>query len=257
MKKLYEKNELWFALVWIIVYCVLESLANPLSERIGVEYAAHAAVTIVLSAALFFWIKGNGLLKRYGLCKPSVPARKFLWYIPLLILASHNLWNGVAVNFPVAGTVCYISHMACVGFVEEVLVRGFLFKAIERDGVKSAAVISSVTFGLGHLLNLVNGRGMELVENLYQVAWAVAIGFLFVVIFYRGGSLLPCIATHSAIDVASAFASEAGLTGGRRILLSGSMFVIVVAYTCILIRTLPEGQKRQPSGRDAQTAAKQ
>ena len=27
MKKLYEKNELTFALVWIGVYCVLQSLA--------------------------------------------------------------------------------------------------------------------------------------------------------------------------------------------------------------------------------------
>ena len=33
MKKLYEKNELTFALVWIVIYCVLQSLANPLNER--------------------------------------------------------------------------------------------------------------------------------------------------------------------------------------------------------------------------------
>ena len=31
MKKLYEKNELAFAIVWIVVYCVLQSLANPLN----------------------------------------------------------------------------------------------------------------------------------------------------------------------------------------------------------------------------------
>mgnify|MGYP001051080455 CR=1 FL=1 len=30
MKKLYEKNELTFAIVWIVIYCVLQSLANPL-----------------------------------------------------------------------------------------------------------------------------------------------------------------------------------------------------------------------------------
>lgn len=43
MKKLYEKNELTFALVWIAVYCVLQSLANPLNKTIGIEYAASAA----------------------------------------------------------------------------------------------------------------------------------------------------------------------------------------------------------------------
>lgn len=35
MKKLYEKNELTFAIVWIVVYCVLQSLANPLNKAIG------------------------------------------------------------------------------------------------------------------------------------------------------------------------------------------------------------------------------
>ncbi len=30
MRKLYEKNELTFAIVWIVIYCVLQSLANPL-----------------------------------------------------------------------------------------------------------------------------------------------------------------------------------------------------------------------------------
>ena len=43
MKKLYEKNELTFALVWIAVHCVLQSMANPLNKMIGIEYAASAA----------------------------------------------------------------------------------------------------------------------------------------------------------------------------------------------------------------------
>ena len=43
MKKLYEKNELTFALVWIAVYCVLQSLANPLNKATGIDYAARAA----------------------------------------------------------------------------------------------------------------------------------------------------------------------------------------------------------------------
>lgn len=42
MKKLYEKNELTFAIVWIVIYCVLQSLANPLNEIIGIEYSASA-----------------------------------------------------------------------------------------------------------------------------------------------------------------------------------------------------------------------
>ena len=43
--------------------------------------------------------------------------------------------------------------MLCVGFMEEVIFRGLLFKAIAKDNAKMAIVISSVTFGLGHVLN--------------------------------------------------------------------------------------------------------
>lgn len=242
MKKLYEKSDLTFAIVFIVIYCVLQSLANPLNKVIGIESSANAIFTIALTIILFCFIKKNGLLEQYGLCKTSVSSRQFLYYIPLFILAADNLRNGVAVNLPWRDTVCYICYMLCVGFVEEVLFRGFLFKAIAKDNVKKAMIISSVTFGLGHLLNLVNGNGMELVANLCQVFGAIAFGFLFVTIFYRGGSLLPCIITHSVINATSAFANETGLTVEKRIAFSLVNLVIVVVYTLILTKTLPQKQ---------------
>ena len=98
MKKLYEKSELTFALVWIAVYCVLQSLANPLNEIIGTAYAASAAFCVLQTIVLFVFIRRNGLQKRYGLCRSSVPARRFLYYVPLVILASGNLWNGAALT---------------------------------------------------------------------------------------------------------------------------------------------------------------
>lgn len=105
MKKLYEKNELTFAIVWIVVYCVLQSLANPLNKIIGIEYSASAAFCVLQAIALFVFIRKNNLQKRYGLCKSPVPARRFLYYVPLVILASGNLWNGVALNYPASATV--------------------------------------------------------------------------------------------------------------------------------------------------------
>ena len=91
MKKLYEKNELTFAIGWIVVYCVLQSLANPLNNAIGVAYAASAAFCVLQTVVLFAFIRKNNLQKRYGLCKSPVPACRFLYYVPLLILASGNL----------------------------------------------------------------------------------------------------------------------------------------------------------------------
>ena len=240
MKKLYEKNELTFAIVWIVVYCVLQSLANPLNKAIGVAYAASAAFCVLQTVVLFAFIRKNNLQKRYGLCKSPVPACRFLYYLPMLILASGNLWNGFALNYSPAETACRIMCMLCVGFLEEVIFRGLLFKAIAKDNIKSAVVISSVTFGIGHIINLFNGSGMDLVDNLCQIAFAIAVGFLLVTIFYRGGSLLPCILVHSAINTLGTFANDTSLTTEMHLLHLAALIVITVAYTLILTRTLPK-----------------
>ena len=240
MRRLYEKNELTFAIAWIVVYCVLQSLANLLNEKIGIEYSASAIFCILQSVLLLVFIQKNNLQERYGLCKSAVPARCFFYYVPLFILATGNLWNGVAANDSLSGAVCRIVCMLCVGFIEEIIFRGFLFKAIAKDNPKSAIMISSITFGMGHLLNLFNGSGMDLANNLCQICFAVAVGFLFVTIFYRGGSLLPCIFTHSAINALSTFANEAGFTMEKQIMRILIMIALTVAYALILTKTLPK-----------------
>lgn len=239
MKKLYEKNELTFSIMWIVVYCVLQSLANPLNKVIGIEYAASAVFCILQTIVLFNFIRKNKLQERYGLCKSSVPASRFLYYVPLIILATGNLWNGVAVNYSLPETVCRIACMLCVGFLEEVIFRGFLFVSIAKENVRSAIIISSVTFGVGHLINLFNGSGMELVNNLCQICFAIAVGFLLVTIFYRGGSLLPCIIVHSAINTLGTFANDTDLTMQMNLLHIFALILITVAYTLILTKTLP------------------
>ena len=245
MKKLYEKNELTFAIVWIVVYCVLQSLANPLNKAIGVAYAASAAFCVLQTVVLFAFIRKNHLQKRYGLCKSPVPTCRFLYYVPLVVLASGNLWNGIALNYTPVETVCRIICMLCVGFLEEVIFRGLLFESIAKDNVKSAVIISSVTFGIGHVINLFNGSGMDLVDNLCQIVFAIAVGFLLVTIFYRGGSLLPCILVHSAINTLGTFANDMNLTTEMHLLHLATLIVITVAYTLILTRTLPKAQQEK------------
>lgn len=247
MKKLYEKNEQAFAIVWIVVYCVLLSLAYPLNEKIGIEYSASAIFGILQTIFLFTFIQKNNLQKQYGLCKSPVPARRFLYYVPLFIIATGNLWNGIAVNYSLAGTVCRIACMLCVGFLEEVIFRGFLFVSIAKDNVKSAIIISSVTFGVGHLINLFNGSGMDLVNNLCQICFAIAVGFLLVTIFYRGGSLLSCMIVHSAINIFSTFSNGAGVTVEKHIIHAMVLIFIAVAYNLALTKTLPKSQQANNS----------
>lgn len=234
IQKLYKKSELWFALAWIIAYVILASIGDNLSTKIGISKVITLPILSALSVLLFCFVKKNGLLKKYGLCKPNISNSKMLFYFPLILLLTANLWFGVALNATPIETVLYILSMICVGFLEEMIFRGFLFNAMAKNGVKSAIIVSSVTFGIGHIINLVNGSGAELLPNILQVIYAVAVGFTFVIIYYKSESLLPCIITHGVFNGLSAFSNEEVITMPRQII-SGLLIAIIAGAYAIYI----------------------
>ncbi len=240
MKAFYEKNELGFALVSIAAYCFLQSLANGLNGQIGVAYSASAVFVWAQALVLWRFVRDGGLMHHYGLCRAQVSARRVLYYLPLAVLATRNLWNGAAMEQPLPDTIACVICMLGVGFVEELIFRGLLFRAIERENPRAAILISSITFGLGHILNLFNGSGMTLWENLLQIAGAMLMGFLFVILFRRSGSLIPCIATHSSLNALSAFSRSADLTAGRELISDLVLFALAAGYLLWLMKKLPK-----------------
>lgn len=240
MMRIWEKDELGFALLWIAVYMIGNSLSTELSGALGIKNCANAVFHFVVSLFLFFWARKSGLAKRYGLCKAEAPASRFLWYIPLVALPLINLWNGVTLNLSIMDAVFSICSMIGVGFLEELLFRGFLFRAVSRSSVKRGVVVSSVSFGMGHIFNLFSDHGMGLFENMWQIIFATAFGFLCVIIFCRGRSLLPCILAHSAFNAASVFAEGAEITASMQVLRNTVSLVLVIGYAWILTRALPE-----------------
>ena len=168
-----------------------------------------------------------------------------LYYIPLLVLLTANLWYGVAMNQSPLETVLYVLSMFCVGFLEEMIFRGLLFKAMEKNGVRSAIIVSSVTFGIGHIVNLFNGSGAELLPNLLQVVYAIAIGFAFVMIYCKIKSLLPCILIHSIFNGLSAFANEAAMTPQREVISGILLAVIAGGYALYLAMAVKEETVKQ------------
>ena len=139
MKDPYKRNELAFALSVIVLYCFLFSCADTLSAMAGMEYSFSAIFGILLSMFLLAYIRRSKLLEYYGLCLPSVNARSFFYYIPLLILSIGNAWNGFSFLHPPFEMVCAVVSMLCIGFLEAVIFRGLLIFA---DGTSSITVTS-------------------------------------------------------------------------------------------------------------------
>ena len=208
MKKLWEKSEILFAVLFIAIYVIGNSLLDQASTGIGIRMILTLPFDVLLIALLLAFIKRNGLNGYYGLCAPKTAARRMLFYIPLLLIATVNVWFGVVCNQPLIPGRVYFLAMIATGIVEELLFRGLLFRAMSRKSLRSAIVLTSLLFGLGHIVNLFNGSGMELLENLCQLAYAVSIGFLLAAVLVRGQSLLPCIATHAVFNALSLFANN-------------------------------------------------
>ena len=238
MNKLYNKSELWFSLTFIAVYIVGVSLCNAFSSMVGISNIFTLPFLLCFSLLLFFWIQNNNLLNKYGLCKPNQSSKHFLFYIPLLILISTNLWLGININLNFTDALLNILTMLCVGFVEEIIFRGFLFKALAKDNIKSAIIISSVTFGFGHIINLFSSGLNNLIPNICQVFYAMAVGFLFVIMFHKGGSLLSCIITHSLVNALSTFQNTTPMTPAIEIAISLAIIIVSITYAFILLKTL-------------------
>ncbi len=243
LKKLYDKSKIGFAVAWIIAYCVLMSVGDALSTVVGVEKLISFLLGALLSGGLFVFLKKNKLLACYGLCKSETPARPMLYYAPLLLLLTTNLWHGVHLNGSLMEMIFYILSMFCVGFLEELIFRGLLFHALLKDSVKAAVIVSSITFGVGHIINLVNGSGAEFLPNLLQVIYATAAGFMFVMIYYKTKSLIVCIITHGLFNALSVFSSEV-LTMEERILSCVWLTVITGLYALYIVVTMKKDRTR-------------
>ena len=231
MKKIFEKNELFFCILLIIVYVVSNSYGV---QNFGVTDYRVTLINAIFSLILISLIIILKRTKYYGLCRVNNP-KKFLYFIPLYLIATVNIWPGISINNSNLEITFYILTMIIVGFIEDIIFRGFLFKAIEKDNVNKAIIISAVTFGIGHIINLINGA--DFIPTLIQIIYAIALGFLFVIIFYKSKSLIPSILTHSLINSLSIFGVK---SNSSLYIIPMFLIIISICYSIYIIKVINE-----------------
>lgn len=84
LKKLYDRSNLWFAIFWIVLYCVLMSLGDAFSVMLGVEKSVTLAVVLSLCLLLFLFLRKNYLLETYGICRAKASSRSIMPPSPAL-----------------------------------------------------------------------------------------------------------------------------------------------------------------------------
>ena len=222
MTNFFEKHELLVCMLLIIIYIVSNSYCM---QNFGVEDYRTVVINTIITIGLLTLIITLKGIKYYGLTKPE-NSKKFLYFSPLILIASVNLWDGININNSKNEILFHILTMVNVGFIEEIIFRGFLFRMMEKTNVKSAMIVSAITFGVGHIINLLNGA--ELIPTLIQVCYATSIGFLFVIIFYKSKSLIPCIITHCIVNSLSIFNIESTI----------SIYIVPIILTIVPISSV-------------------
>lgn len=216
MKTIINKHETAFCILLIVFYILINSLCL---ELFGIGDFRSLIVNTLFSLGLLILISKLDREEYYGLVGVK-DIKKYLYFIPLVLICSVNLWNGINISSGWKEVVFYILNMINIGFIEEIIFRGFLFKMMEKDNLRNAIIVGSITFGVGHIVNLF--MGAELIPTLLQICYATSIGYLFIVIFLKSKSLVPCIITHSIVNALSVFNVE------NNMMYISSIFLIIV-----------------------------
>ncbi len=235
MRKFYEKNEVLFAVIWILAYCFIMA---PIKGGPGYSSIRMLLALLAFTAGITAFVKANHLEEKYGLTGWPKDMKRYQFFIPMWILAAGNLWDGIAPSYHGVQLLTAVLSMALVGYVEEMIFRGFLFKGMLSEEKPAAAVIvSSLTFGMGHIINLFTGQAGF--ETVFQIIFAVSWGFIFTMVFWKSGSLIPCIIAHAMIDVFSLLGADNLLVDQICI----GLTVVTAVIWCIYLGRLKRAEK--------------
>jgi membrane protease YdiL (CAAX protease family) len=245
MRKLYEKKEILFAVLWIVAYCVI---LGTIRGNFGDESICMLIALLVFTAGIIVFVKMNHLEGKYGLTGWPKDMKKYLFFIPMWILATGNIWDGFAPSYQGAELVIAASSMILVGFVEEMIFRGFLFRAMLGEGKSIVAiVVSAITFGIGHIVNLFTGQAGF--ATVMQIIFAISWGFILTMVCFQSGSIIPCIIAHSAIDVLSLLGADNEIFDWIYIV---TTIIVAIVYSIYLGRLKSsDSNKEELTGTDA------
>ena len=94
MKKMFEKHETLCCMLLIVLYVVVNSYCM---QNFGTADYRSAIVNTIFSVALLTLVISIKRVSYYGLTKMT-DLKKYLYFVPLLLIVSINLWNGININ---------------------------------------------------------------------------------------------------------------------------------------------------------------
>jgi membrane protease YdiL (CAAX protease family) len=229
------KKGLRRALIAIFIYIALVNVGDALGEAYGLGSVITALLVLALASVL---VKKHAR-KELGLIIPSLSnLQKWVYFLPLALMVLVQWVAGLEPGIGAAGVGEAALLMLGVGFVEEVLFRGMLFQAIEKTSTtRRAVIISGVTFGLGHIVNLL--RGYSASELAGQIVLAIVIGILLSLLMARTRSVVVGAVFHILFNFSGTVTNQGSESQGLFLI---GLLLISLGTIVLLLR--PSLQKK-------------
>ncbi|MBQ4464887.1 MAG: CPBP family intramembrane metalloprotease [Oscillospiraceae bacterium] len=236
MKKLWDKKPVLFAVIWIVLYVMGTGTMQNLTDDPAKNYLAVIELNSVFAAILLIFAKRHELLKSWFLQGFRGGWKRVLYFLPLFAAMTENLWHGFGHREDTpAATVCGVLAIGILApFMEELIFRGILFRAIGRTSARRAFWWAALGFGIGHAVNLLFGKGG--METALQLVYASCIGFAFAAAVLAGRSLIPTTIGHMLCNSLSFFARQEETLTSSHIAGIAVMCLICVVYGIYLLK---------------------
>ena len=217
------------ALMLLLLFFFVQGAIVVITKMEGVQSAIIRGTVIwilVVITLAYYIIRYRGI-SMLGFRKVKKgTAKSVLYYSPLLFIAFSPLATGVDLEKGAAFLFANLFLTLGIGMAEEIIFRGIICNLWLKYGVVEAMLLSSVLFGMSHILNVAGGAG--LLATILQICFAIVYGMVFTLIFIEGNSLIPCVLMHALHDFCSFICAEGAMRSD--IILGVIQSVILLAY---------------------------
>src|SRR5665648_84722 len=247
------KRPILFGLSFIVIYALVAALAYPVhflfpENGVGQIFGETANKLIVFGVFVlllwrFGWLKSSGLTGK-GSWKIWLITAVVLVYMGVLELYAFT--GSLTLSFP--DPPLALANLALgfgTGLVEETLYRAVVLIAmisawgLTKKGIVKAVALSSILFGMTHLLNLMI-RPWQVV--LFQALVVSLPGIFYGALVLSGKSLWPAILIHwltNAVVNVQVIAIEGFQEATAMWIVFAIGLIPVIVYSAYLIRKLP------------------
>ena len=235
MKQLRDNKPVWHALLWIAIYVALVNVGGALAPDPASTPLVTGILLAGLAVVLVLYLRRSRLADLSGLRAPRANTMRAVYYLaPLFGISLLQYAKGFAPGLDAGEVLSAVLLVAGVGFIEELLFRGLLFQAIlKRGALNRAILITGITFGMGHIVNL--ARGYTMSDQLIQVGAAVVIGIALAYVVAITGSIIPGAVFHALFNLSGTI-TAANTTMDVYIL--SAMVIVLVPYILFMRKRL-------------------